>query len=115
MKALAILGSIALFFYFVGVALLTFHNVSKFAFGHTFERTKDPASRFWMRQVLILFWPLVLASAEGRYALYVIWTGNDDRTPPGRPDLAPDEETPLTTSSFTLNETDARTSNRRKD
>lgn len=81
MKLIAIAGSILLFIYLIGVILLTFHNISKTAFGHVFE--DEPGVRFWMRQILILAWPLVLASEEGHYALYVIWTGKDDRTPPG--------------------------------
>lgn len=87
MKLLALVGSFLLFVYFVGVVLLTFHNVSKTLFGHTFEN--EAGVRFWMRQILILLWPLVLASEEGHYALKVIWTGRDDFTPPGREDLRP--------------------------
>lgn len=87
MKLLAIAGSILLFVWIVGVLLLTFHNISKTVFGHTYQ--DDPHIRFWMRQMLIIFWPLVLASEEGQYALYVIWTGKDDRTPPNREDLRP--------------------------
>ena len=87
MKLLALVGSLALFIYIVVTLVLTFHNVSKTLFGHTFQN--DAGIRFWMRQFLIAAWPLVLASEEGRYALYVIWTGKDDRTPPGREDLRP--------------------------
>jgi hypothetical protein len=87
MRLLADIGSLLLIIYIVSVLALTWHNISKTLFGHTFEH--EPGVRFWMRQILILFWPLVLASEEGRYALYVIWTGKDDRTPPGREDLRP--------------------------
>jgi hypothetical protein len=81
------LGSLAFIVWLVGAVTLTFHNVSKTMWGHVFE--DQPGTRFWMRQILIIFWPLVLASREGHYALYVIWTGRDDRTPPGREDLRP--------------------------
>lgn len=87
MRLLALLGSLGLMIYIIGVGFLTFHNVSRVLFGHTFEH--EAGTRFWMRQLLILMWPLVLASEQGRYALYVIWTGKDDRTPPGREDLKP--------------------------
>jgi hypothetical protein len=87
MKLLALVGSLLLFVWIVGMLLLTFHNVSKTVFGHTFQH--EPGVRFWMRQILIFLWPLVLASEEGQYALYVIWTGKDDKTPPGREDLRP--------------------------
>jgi hypothetical protein len=87
MKLLALVGSLALFIYFVGLLTLTFHNISKTLFGHVFEA--EAGTRFWMRQIMLIMWPLVLASEEGRYALYVIWTGKDDRTPPGREDLKP--------------------------
>lgn len=85
MKFLGLLGSLVFIVYVVGVLSLTFHNVSKTLFGHTYQH--EPFVRFWMRQILIILWPLVLASEEGRYALYVIWTGNNDRPIPGREDL----------------------------
>lgn len=87
MRLLALIGSLMLFVYIVGALMLTVHNVSKTLFGHVFEN--EPGVRFWMRQILILLWPLVLASEEGHHALKVIWTGRDDFTPPGREDLRP--------------------------
>lgn len=76
MRLLALFGSLALFSYIIGVAVLSFHNVSKILFGHVFE--EEPGTRFFMRQILIVFWPLVLASAEGRRALRIIWKGEWD-------------------------------------
>lgn len=76
MRLLALFGSLALFAYIVAALILTFHNFSKLMFGHVFEA--NPRVRFFMRQLLIMFWPLVLASAEGRRALQVIWTGEWD-------------------------------------
>jgi hypothetical protein len=87
MRLLALVGSLALFIYIVAVVLLSFHNFSRTLFGHTFE--KEAGTRYWMRQIMIMLWPLAIASEEGRYALYVIWTGRDDKTPPGREDLKP--------------------------
>jgi hypothetical protein len=86
-RLLALIGSLMLLAWIIGMLVLTFHNISKTFFGHTFQ--DDPLVRFFMRQLLIVLWPLVLASEEGHYALYVIWTGRDDRTPPGREDLKP--------------------------
>jgi hypothetical protein len=86
-KLLALVGSLALFIYIVVLVVLTFHNVSRTLFGHTYQH--EAGVRFWMRQFMIILWPLALASEEGKYALYVIWTGKDDRTPPGREDLKP--------------------------
>lgn len=87
MKFLAMLGSLLLIVWIVGMIVLTWHNVSKTVFGHVFE--DEPGVRFWMRQILIIAWPLVIFSKEGHYALHVIWTGRDDRVPPGREDLRP--------------------------
>jgi hypothetical protein len=109
MKLLAMIGSLILLVWIVGMLLLTFHNVSKTLFGHVFEN--EPGVRFFMRQILIILWPLVLASEEGRYALRVIWTGRDDWTPPGRPDLAPT----LEGDTFTTRGNVPRSSNRRVD
>jgi hypothetical protein len=86
-KLLALMGDLFLIVWIVGILMLTFHNISKTVFGHTFE--KEAGVRFWMREIMIILWPLVLASEEGRYALYVIWTGRDDKTPPHREDLNP--------------------------
>lgn len=87
MKILALIGNLILIIYLLGLISLTFHNISKTLFGHVYEN--ESGIRFWMRQIMIILWPLVIASEEGRYALYVIWTGKDDRTPPGREDLRP--------------------------
>lgn len=76
MRLLALLGSAALLVWLVGIAVMTFHNLSKFMFGHTFEQ--NSRVRFFMRQIMIVFWPLVLASAEGRRALDIIWKGKWD-------------------------------------
>lgn len=75
MKLLAIAGSIALFVYIIGVLALTFHNVSK---GMWALETGEPRLiRFFMREIMIVLWPLVVCSEEGRHALRVIWTGRD--------------------------------------
>lgn len=76
MRSLALFGSLALFSYTIGVGVMSFHNVSKLLFGHVFE--ESPRVRFFMRQILIVLWPLVLASAEGRRALKIIWEGKWD-------------------------------------
>jgi hypothetical protein len=105
MKLLGIIGSLMVFFYVVGVLGLTWHNVSRWLFTLEEPNKDKPATRFWMRQFMILIWPLVLPSREGRRALRVIWTGVDDR------ELTYDIEG----DGFqTLNQR-PRTSNRRKD
>lgn len=77
MKALALLGSLALLTYIVGLLALTFYNFSKGLFA--LETGGDSrATRFFMRQIMIVLWPLVVCSKEGRHALRVIWTGKDD-------------------------------------
>lgn len=76
MRFLGLLGSVALLVYLGGLGVMTFHNLSKFMFGHVFEQ--NPRVRFFMRQIMIVFWPLVLASAEGRRALDIIWKGKWD-------------------------------------
>jgi hypothetical protein len=77
MKALALFGSLALGIYIIGALALTFHNFSKGFFG--LETGGDSRLlRFFMREILIVLWPLVLVSSEGRHALKVIWTGRDD-------------------------------------
>ncbi len=76
MRLLALVGSLALFAYLLGILILTFHNISKLMFGHIFE--ESPRVRFFMRQILIMLWPLVLVSAEGRRALVIIWKGEND-------------------------------------
>lgn len=77
MKLLALTGSLLLFVYIIGLLLLTFHNLSKGVFA--LETGGDSRLvRFFMRQIMILLWPLVLCSSEGRHALHVIWTGKDD-------------------------------------
>jgi hypothetical protein len=85
MKAFAMLVSILLIIYVVALLALTWHNISRTLFGHTYEN--EPGVRFWMRQIMIILWPLVIASEQGRHALRVIWTGNNDLVPPGREDL----------------------------
>lgn len=77
MRLLAIVGSLLLLIYFVGLLTLTFHNLSKGMFGLDTEGDSRLV-RLFMRQILILLWPLVLVSAEGRHALRVIWTGKED-------------------------------------
>lgn len=77
MKLLALAGSVALFLYIVGVIALTFHNISKGFFGLDTDGDSR-LTRLFMRQIMIVLWPLVMASAEGRHALKVIWTGRDD-------------------------------------
>lgn len=106
MKILGLLGSLFLFFWFVGMGLLTWHNVSRWLFGQTYEN--EAGVRFWMRQFLIIIWPLAICSKQGLHAIKVIWTGRDDITPPGRPDLDVEGDGFRTEDSF------PRSSNRRK-
>jgi hypothetical protein len=75
-KLLALVGSLILFVYIVGVLLLTYHNLSKSMFA--LETGDNRLVRFFMREILVLLWILVLGSAEGRHALRVIWTGKED-------------------------------------
>lgn len=76
MKLLALAASLFIFVYVVGFLLLTAHNISKYLF--TLEDNDDQLVRFFMREIMILLWPLVLFSEEGRHALRVIWTGKED-------------------------------------
>ena len=76
MRLLALIGSVLFIIYIVGFIMLTFHNISKGFFALGDDRIR--LTRFFMRQIIILLWPLVLASGEGRHALRVIWTGKDD-------------------------------------
>lgn len=79
MKFIALLGSLMFIVWLVGVLTLSFHNLSKGFFGlDNYVKPYHRLVRFWMREFVILLWPLVLASAEGRHALRVIWTGKDD-------------------------------------
>lgn len=85
MRLLGLLGSLFLLVWFVGMIVLTWHNVSRWLFGQSYE--PEPAVRFWMRQFIIFTWPLAIFSEQGHHAIRVIWTGRDDLTPPGRDDL----------------------------
>lgn len=76
MRLLAFFGSLALLIYFCGLVALTFHNFSKSMWA--VEDGESRLVRFFMRQIVIVLWPLMLVSAEGRHALKVIWTGRED-------------------------------------
>jgi hypothetical protein len=76
MKLLALVGSLAAFVYFIGLLTLTFHNISKSMWA--LETGENRLVRFFMREIIILLWPLMMASEEGRHALHVIWTGKEE-------------------------------------
>jgi hypothetical protein len=77
MKLLALVGSLALFIYIIGVLTLTVHNISKSMWALD-DGEENRLVRFFMRQIVILLWPLMMVSEEGRHALHVIWTGKLD-------------------------------------
>jgi hypothetical protein len=77
-KLLALVGSLALFIYIAGALVLTFHNLSKGMFTVEEPEGDSRLTRFFMREIVILLWPLIMASEEGRHALRVIWTGKED-------------------------------------
>lgn len=73
MRLLAVLASLALAIYVVGVLFFTVSNISKLIF--SFKR-HDLGYKFWSRQGIILTWPIALMSEEGRTALPIIWKGD---------------------------------------
>jgi hypothetical protein len=78
MKLLGLLGSLAVLVYAVVTLGLTWHNVSRWLFTLEEPGRDRPGTRFWMRQLLVFIWPLVVPSEQGRHALRVIWTGKED-------------------------------------
>jgi hypothetical protein len=73
MKALAFFGSLFLGIYILMTLAFTIVNISKVLFELNRE---EQGYRFWARQGLILMWPLVAITKEGRETLAVIWEGN---------------------------------------
>lgn len=70
MKFLGLLGSLGFCIYIVALIVLTSVNVSRYMFD--IDRDRE-GPKFWKRQLLILLWPLVIITAEGRAVLYFVW------------------------------------------
>jgi hypothetical protein len=73
MKLLAVLGSIAIFVYIMGLILLSVMNVSRAMFDKYIQ--ENEGFGFLARQGMVFIWPLALFSNSGQKAFKLIWFG----------------------------------------